>query len=890
MPRFNRFRLCSPLSRGATLLPLLSFLCCSLNAQTTIEYNVGENHTTDVVLDGETTLHVNGTDSPYYAIQSGVLSGSGSVRKTGSSTLFFTAENTYTGGTFVDEGDILFGSYPTAAAAGSVTGDITLAAGTGVGFRRSNAVVFDGNIDYIYAGGTPDYDDGSLGSRDGLVEIFASESSFTLGANRSINVRNLHFEGGGTLNLSSNASINTVYTRLGGSDTDTIVNLADGASFGSIIPGSSGYVLVGDFGSASPVATTTTLNIADGATVDLSNVYLSLGGSNPGTAVLNVGAGATLTANVDMGNGVNWDDGGSGGGDAIVNLAAGATANLSIEDSIGGNASASADGGDVVINVQDASLNLGINGNWFYLGGRGNSDEGSSHRGGDGALNLAGAGTSVDLRSEDFPSRQFTLGGGVNGGNGSITVTDGATLKIGDTYVGGEGGGDGSITVSGSGSTLLISPVEAEERSNLTLGSAAYGDDEMGANGANGTLSLSDQATGTITGHLQMGGDGANSSTRSYTGGNGTLDLSTNASLTVKDYITVGGMNTLQGGGAGPAGNAVINIATGATLAFESSVYLGGDMSRVDDETTTGNGTLNLGAGTLSGYGHNGNTADIVISSTGTLNIGYDGSGATTAPVSLTLTSDNPDPEEDGPSKIYNAGTINFRHSSGTFTLAAPIADEGESAGTINQLGAGTTVLTGDNSGFTGATTVSAGTLRNDGTLGGAVTAESGGILGGVGTFTGLVTIGDGGILAPGDSPGTITFDAGLMLDDGAVLNLQLGDFSDLIRVSGGELATNGIVTLNLFDAGGFAAGTYDLIDGTSATSVGNFDFTDFQFGSTIAGYTYTLGFTGNVLQLTATASAVPEPATYAALTGALALGLAAFRRRRSRTISVPVT
>ena len=92
---------------------------------------------------------------------------------------------------------------------------------------------------------------------------------------------------------------------------------------------------------------------------------------------------------------------------------------------------------------------------------------------------------------------------------------------------------------------------------------------------------------------------------------------------------------------------------------------------------------------------------------------------------------------------------------------------------------------------------------------------------------------------------------------------------------------TLGGVTLNFSESGGFAAGTYTLINYATAAGTSQFGADRFTLGSTIAGYTYAFTDTGSTLQLTATA--VPEPATYAALVGLAALGLAAVRRRRRR-------
>jgi hypothetical protein len=153
----------------------------------------------------------------------------------------------------------------------------------------------------------------------------------------------------------------------------------------------------------------------------------------------------------------------------------------------------------------------------------------------------------------------------------------------------------------------------------------------------------------------------------------------------------------------------------------------------------------------------------------------------------------------------------------------------------------------------------------------------------GSGGIGGLTSISSGGILSPGNSPGTITFTSGLTLATGSILNFELGLTSELIRVSGGTLtgpSGNGGGTLNFSNSGGFAAGTYTLINYTAAT-LSNFQASDFAIGSSISGYTYNLALSGSTLQLTATASAIPEPSTYAAILGGLALGFVFWRKRR---------
>ena len=84
-------------------------------------------------------------------------------------------------------------------------------------------------------------------------------------------------------------------------------------------------------------------------------------------------------------------------------------------------------------------------------------------------------------------------------------------------------------------------------------------------------------------------------------------------------------------------------------------------------------------------------------------------------------------------------GTLNFNHTdtSGDYVFAAAVSSQISGAGTINHR-AGVTTLSGGSGGFSGATTVSGGTLLVDGTLGGAVAVGNGASLGGIGRLPAL--------------------------------------------------------------------------------------------------------------------------------------------------------
>ena len=212
----------------------------------------------------------------------------------------------------------------------------------------------------------------------------------------------------------------------------------------------------------------------------------------------------------------------------------------------------------------------------------------------------------------------------------------------------------------------------------------------------------------------------------------------------------------------------------------------------------------------------------------------------------------------------------------------------------ITKIGTGTLKLEDPNT-YSGGTTVSAGVLVVSNTEGsgvgtGALVIQSGALLRGSGIVGGATTIEAGGILGAGgmsETAGNLTFTSGLTLNDGAIFKFKLGTASDKISLLGGVLtgaATPGSLTINLDAGTGFSAGTYTLFDFSSGgTRTSSFDVADFTLGTTISGYSYNLALNGGSSMLQLTASAVPEPSTYAAIFGALALSAAGWHRRRAR-------
>lgn len=246
---------------------------------------------------------------------------------------------------------------------------------------------------------------------------------------------------------------------------------------------------------------------------------------------------------------------------------------------------------------------------------------------------------------------------------------------------------------------------------------------------------------------------------------------------------------------------------------------------------------------------------------------------------------------------ITNDGTLDIATSANQ-TLSGPIF----ASGSLVQSGTGTTNLTGTNN-YSGTTSVTAGTLRINGNSSGAtgnVTVGAAGTLGGTGSIGGATTI--NGTLAPGNSPGIITFTNNLTLAGTVTFEINGAgrgvsyDGIDMTTTSSSLLTYGGTQSLS-FNAP-ITIGTYDLISlGLGVTQTGDFSAVSAsgtEVGS-FANLTLTPG-TGWTAQLTDLSSniwtlsfnnatgdlsIVPEPATYGALAGAAALALAALRRRR---------
>jgi autotransporter-associated beta strand protein/T5SS/PEP-CTERM-associated repeat protein len=460
-----------------------------------------------------------------------------------------------------------------------------------------------------------------------------------------------------------------------------------------------------------------------------------------------------------------------------------------------------------------------------------------------GTVLVSGAGSLLEAAS-----RSLVVG---DIGWGSVTVQNGGTVRANTALIG-YLYGVGEVTVTGTGSNLEISGETFNIGHGTTgvltvagggvvnaggyvwanlgegiggVGSVTVRDAGSVWNAGSATLGVSEGSSGTVT--VEAGG------TINATGGIWNLGGSGTASVTVTgagSALNVGEVRVVSGGGSGSV-----------TIADAGSVTVGGGGGVVTLDSWLGAATLNIGVG----------------GAAGTLNAA----------------------SVEG---LTSPAYVNFNH-----TGALAFAPQLKGTIVVTKQGAGTTSLTTANT-YTGGTTVSGGELLANNVTGsafgsGPVTVQSGATLGGAGFIGGLTTVATGGHLAPGNSIGTLTFNNGLDLATGTFLDFELGATSDLLRITAGNFDVAG-ATFNFTATGGYAPGDYALIDWTGATA-GAFTLAQFGIGTVNSGIAadYSLWLDGPKLMLTASAAAIPEPSTYAAIFGLLAIGAAGWRRRVTR-------
>lgn len=425
-----------------------------------------------------------------------------------------------------------------------------------------------------------------------------------------------------------------------------------------------------------------------------------------------------------------------------------------------------------------------------------------------------GNGANVSVTQASIPAGGGTTPLG-NSSGAVLTVASGASLSaVNYIYVGDANTGSGTVNHSGSvtvGNQLRVGHwPNALSTYNMTAGSLMLtGDSPLltpstaggGGNGTAGDNNVNALATAAIVGGgIYLGNDGTG--VLNHTGG----------TITTNWIVLDNRANSTAGGD----GIDRYNISGSAILKLRSEWGL--VARNVSTDVSLGGGTIQVdNTGTGGPAGNTGADLDVpldaVLNTVAATTTKLDTNGADN---SFILTRDV---SGSGVLDLDGGGTVEFR-SAAAQTVAAGLS--GSTA--IIKTGAGTTTIAGNSSAYAGNTSVEAGTLVVDNSLGGSQTVKSGATLTGLG-IAGAVTVQSGGIVSPGTGVAALgASSADLQAGSRYDVEVSAASTADKLNVSGAVTA-NGTVKVTLSGYVPVAGDSFDIVDAASITGAPVFDF-----------------------------------------------------------------
>ena len=798
---------------------------------------------------------------------SGAISGTGAINKDGNGTLTFTGSNSYNGTTTINAGVL---NIQHNNALGSTAGGTSVASGAAL--QLQNNITVTGEALNLTGGGIST--NGALRSISGnntwagditigsaQTRIHADAGNLTISGNISNNAgQALVFQGTSSASIavtgiiSGNGSLTTASTAPLGLLTLSNANTYSGATL--IVAGTVAINSIKDVGAGASSL---------GAVTNTANGTIQIGTSATSAALRYTGSGDTSNRTINLG--------GSTGG-ATIDQSGTGTLRLTSDFTATG-------AGSKTLTLQGSTVGIGEIAGAVINNNATNTT--SLTKTGTGTWILSGANTYTGATMINAGTLQIGNGSSSGSISASSAITNNATLvfnRLGTVTQGTDFAnsitGTGNLTQAGSGTLFLGGTNSYAGLTTISAGSLSIS--SVSALGSTSGVSLAN-----ATALIYTGGTASLDRAISVTSGTGTI-RNTGGALTLTGGLSKNGTTLTFDSGTfhvnsaiiGPAANSDL-IVDGATVTLNAANTYNGPTFIIDGGTLTANVTGALPTSTRTAI-----SIDATGTGSSTLALGANQSiaslaGNTTSTVAL------------------GSSTLTINSTSGSTTYAGRITGGASSA--LVKEGASTQVLSGNNSAFTGSTTVNSGTLQASaaGALGGTSNID---INGGSFLVAAANAVNDnaninikGGTLAvSGDfneTVGALTLSANSIID--------LNGFSGILRFSGLSWAgTAPNATLAIWNWSGTPQHGAPVNDYTNPSHVvftsdanltpENLAKISFYSGNGI-------GFVGNAFEQSFTQSgfatgteiiAVPEPETY--LIGVLLIfGFTIYQLRRSK-------
>jgi autotransporter-associated beta strand protein len=712
------------------------------------------------------TLVFNRSDS---ITQSGIISGTGALNKTGAGTLTLSQANTYTGTTTISNGAIRVtdeAGLGTAAAGSAVVSGAALELENGITVGAESLALSGTGI-------------GNGGALRGISGNNNYNGAITLGAASRIN------SDAGTLALGGGVTGTGFGLTVGGNGNIAIgtTGINTGAA-GALTKDGSGTLTItaaGDYTGATTVSAGV-LNIQNATATGTTAGGISVTSG----AALQIQGGITVGAEELTLNdsGINTD---------------GALRNISGNNTYGG-AITLGSASRINSDADSLTLNGGITGTGLALtiGGAGNTTIGTTgiNTGAAGTLTKDGSGTLTITAAGNYTGATTVSAGVLNIQNatatgtaaGGISVTSGAALEMqGGIAVGAE-----ALTLNGSG--IGTSGALRNISGNNTYGGTITLGSSGRVNSDAGMLTLSGGITGTQ--NLTVGGAGdttisgaiATSTGTLTKDGLGTLLLSSSANTFSGNIAVSAGTLAVTNGGA-IAASSLLTVGSGATFSVIGSEGVGrftgaGTVSIATNQTLTtsfdsasnsfagslnGGGSLTkAGSGTFVLSGNNGGYSGETVLNSGALLVGANGAFGTG-----TVTINYNDGTGSRTLASTDATAYTLNNNFNLYYNAFTLGQESGGTGSLTLGGTGKTFFLGSD----GSTTYRNITVNGRHTIAADVTG---------GANNNIVKSGSGTLALVGAN----TFSGGIFIDQGAI-DLAGGSISaGVIDIGGGSVGS----------------------------------------------------------------------------------------------------